>query len=522
MPAVVDHFVRKISQSKMTCKLCDTESLFRSLNEYLTSLKRHLSNKHPETVAVDGPSGSKFPKISDFCVPKASASKFPPLSKLYRVIIAIFASSHGLPFNIVEDEFFGSGFEAGSHSRQQITDQGSKLTANWRTQLVEFLRGKFCTIMLDGWTNNISGVHHICFMVSTSSSVYFWSSVDCKDKSADNISSMTKRTVHELTEKGAIILGALADNAANMQKSLKLLNRESPSIINCGCVAHILNLVMADVFRSIENVAKAVAKVDELVTEGAVPRNSHVRWNSKFETLKKYHERNLGTTEDQAIFSQAHLILDVVAKHIMIIQCDKATVKEVIQAFLKIRQNWSLSTLPVETRSELETIFMKRWKMFSEGLMGNLTYYFQHFLELTPESEVFLSVYRKNDPQKATQWLRCILLESRYEDFEKEKEEFCDTQVLEAPLNVSNFPNHKTYANLILKMPVTEAAVEQAFFRHKIVHTRLRANLRTENLETQLLIRYNFERIFKIASKESKTEDVEGEILTWLCNVDID
>ena len=107
MPAVIDHFVRNISQSKMTCKLCDTEIVFRSLNEHLTSLKRHLSNKHPKTVAVDGPSGSKIPKISDFCVPKASASKFPTLSKLDRVTIAICASSHGLPFNIVEDEILG-------------------------------------------------------------------------------------------------------------------------------------------------------------------------------------------------------------------------------------------------------------------------------------------------------------------------------------------------------------------------------------------------------------------------------
>ena len=182
MPAVIDHFVRNISQSKMTCKLCDAEIVFRSLNEHLTSLKRHLSNKHPETVAVDGPSGSKIPKMSDFCVPKASASKFPTLSKLDRVTIAICASSHGLPFNIVEDEIFRCDFEA-----------------------VEFLRGNFCTIM------------------------------------------------------------------------------------------------------------------------------------------------------------------------------------------------------------------------FSEGLMGNLTYCFQDFLGLTPEADVFLSVYGKNDPQKATQWLRCILPESRYADFEKEK-----------------------------------------------------------------------------------------------------
>ena len=105
MPAAIDHFVKNISQSKMTCKLCDTEIAFRSLNENLTSLKRHLLNKHPETVAVDGPSGSKFPKISDFCVPKASASKFPTVSKQDRVTIAIRASIHGLPFIIVEDVF---------------------------------------------------------------------------------------------------------------------------------------------------------------------------------------------------------------------------------------------------------------------------------------------------------------------------------------------------------------------------------------------------------------------------------
>ena len=279
MPAVIDHFVRNISQSKMTCKLFDTEILFRSLNKHLTSLKRHLSNKHPETMAVDGPSGSKIPKISDFCVPKASASKFRTLSTLDRVTIALCASSHGLPFNIVEDEIFGWGFEAGLYSRQQITDQASKLAANWRTQIAEFLRGKFCTIMLDGWTNNISGVHHFCFMVSASSSVYFWSSVDCKDKSADNILSMIKRTVYELTEKGAIVIGALADNT----------------------------------------------------------------------------------------FSQAHLILDVVARHIMIIQSDKATVKEVFQAFLEFAIIGHYPPFPLKHEVSWKQFLSKDGKCFLKG-----------------------------------------------------------------------------------------------------------------------------------------------------------
>ena len=54
------------------------------------------------------------------------------------------------------------GFEAGSFSRQQITDHASKLAANSISQIVESLRGNICSIMLDGWTNNITGVHHMC------------------------------------------------------------------------------------------------------------------------------------------------------------------------------------------------------------------------------------------------------------------------------------------------------------------------------------------------------------------------
>ena len=80
---------------------------------------------------------------SGFCVAKTSASKFLTLSKLDRVTIAICASSHGMPFNIVDDEVSGRGFEAGSYSRQQITDQASKLAANWRNQIKGFLRRNF-------------------------------------------------------------------------------------------------------------------------------------------------------------------------------------------------------------------------------------------------------------------------------------------------------------------------------------------------------------------------------------------
>ena len=114
MPAVIDHFTRNVADNKMICKLCSTEIVFRSLNEHSKSLKRHLSNKHPAVLTADGPS---IPKVSDFCVSRASNSKFLISLKLDRVTIAIRASNHAQPFSFVEDDVFKWGFAAGSFSR---------------------------------------------------------------------------------------------------------------------------------------------------------------------------------------------------------------------------------------------------------------------------------------------------------------------------------------------------------------------------------------------------------------------
>ena len=123
MPATMDHFARNNSQSKMTCKLCDRELVFRSLNEHLTFLKRHLSNKHPETLAVDGRAALEIQNSLISACPRHLLPGF----RLYRnwtELLLLFAVQvMACRSNIVEDEFFGWGFEAGSYSRQQITDQ---------------------------------------------------------------------------------------------------------------------------------------------------------------------------------------------------------------------------------------------------------------------------------------------------------------------------------------------------------------------------------------------------------------
>ena len=123
------------------------------------------------------------------------------------------------------------------------------------------------------------------------------------------------------------------------------------------------------------------------------------------------------------------------------------------------------------------------------------------FLGSTSEAEVFRHLYGT----KVTQWIRAILLGVGFADFEQVKEDFANAQVLQAQFNFLNYPVHNTSANLLLKMPVTEAAEERAFSRRKIVHTSLRASPKTDNLESQLFIRYSFEQIkLKIKSVESE------------------
>ena len=83
-----------------------------------------------------------------------------------------------------------------------------------------------------------------------------------------------------------------------------------------------------------------------------------------------------------------------------------------------------------------------------------------------------------------TQWIRAILPVTRFADFELEKDDCADAQVLEAQINISNCPEH----------------------------TRVQTSIKTDNLESLLFIRYNFERL-KLPSVESDTEELEAENL---------
>ena len=77
----------------------------------------------------------------------------------------------------------------------------------------------------------------------------------------------------------------------------------------------------------------------------------------------------------------------------------------------------------------------------------------------------------------------------QFEQFEAEHRNIFDNEVLGLAILVNDIPVHQTMDNVLLKMTISEACVERAFFRHKLVHSRLRANLSAERLNDTLLIR---------------------------------
>ena len=85
------------------------------------------------------------------------------------------------------------------------------------------------------------------------------------------------------------------------------------------------------------------------------------------------------------------------------------------------------------------------------------------FMGLTPEAEVILHLYREKNPEKVSGYQRYC-----FAYFQHEKEDFADAQFLEAQINISNYPVHKT-ANLLLKMQALDEAVEKVFSTPKIV-----------------------------------------------------
>ena len=128
------------------------------------------------------------------------------------------------------------------------------------------------------------------------------------------------------------------------------------------------------------------------------------------------------------------------------------------------------------------------------------------------------------EEQVINDWAHDFLSSEIFAAFIQEKDELKDLIVLgDETSNLDNFPVHMTLMNIIKKVSMTEAAVERAFLRHRLDHTRLRANLAAKKTDDTLFLRNNCENIFITGEKDIDVVELENKIIykNWL-EIDFD
>ena len=185
--------------NEMHCKHFDVKLKFTSSHSHLSSLLRHLRQKHP-IFAMENRSSeaitNKLSKLDDYFTPVSISLPSPPA--IDRQAIAACAGNHVLPLDIVENPIFQWAYGAACKNRAQLSARISEIAADWRAMIRANLKGKHLCVMLDGWTNSLNGDHHLCFIVGQPGELFHWKSTVIEDKTAAGISRELSKILHEV------------------------------------------------------------------------------------------------------------------------------------------------------------------------------------------------------------------------------------------------------------------------------------------------------------------------------------
>ena len=92
--------------------------------------------------------------------------------------------------------------------------------------------------------------------------------------------------VNEIQKFGGIGNSLFADNARNVQLALKSISKEKKGILQVRCIAHIINLMQGDVFRSVVVAKQSLKDVEEYIEDGKIGSYVVTRWNSRFVAIQ--------------------------------------------------------------------------------------------------------------------------------------------------------------------------------------------------------------------------------------------
>ncbi|OAF71941.1 hypothetical protein A3Q56_00300 [Intoshia linei] len=160
----------------------------------------------------------------------------------------------------------------------------------------------------------------------------------------------------------------------------------------------------------------------------------------------------------------------------------------------KLLDSW-LKDLPEvvdsDTIDKLKEIWSYRWNIITTSNLGKILF---HLL-------FFFSIYQDRlTSNKSTEycfkgWAHKILPESKITMFEEEFNEILNSNTFEMKIDIDCFPIHTILKNVLMKLTVSEAAVERCFSQHRNIYSNVRNSLFESTLNDSLYIRYNWKHI---------------------------
>lgn len=132
------------------------------------SLKRHLEDKHPKVasagnaIATVAPAQQTLVSSEFVSRPVKRRIEIPILKKC---ILTLACSHHILPLQFFEDSVVLQGFGLPCISWQDVCSELRQMAVDIKNDLMESLRGKWATLILDGWKNPVTQRQHLTVLL---------------------------------------------------------------------------------------------------------------------------------------------------------------------------------------------------------------------------------------------------------------------------------------------------------------------------------------------------------------------
>ena len=227
--------------------------------------EQHLQHHHPQ----------EYNSLPQKATRKSSEPQSLKRSRNDDTILWICRRAH--PFTELDDEYVSQGCTI---TRKNFLEHASVIAGKFIDEMLACSKGKRVSFAVDGGTNAETKTQNLCANINGVS--WFLEASRLDSSAAVNIQSCLEFWVERFRTAGAVVVGGIADNAANEQLALQLL--KFPVRASCAC--HTVQLFVkqfAITERDLELIEKCRAAQEADCP--TLPQIVDSRWNSVFLAL---------------------------------------------------------------------------------------------------------------------------------------------------------------------------------------------------------------------------------------------